>query len=1101
MRGSGPIPAKRNAASRRRMRQDIPGGEPDAGGIEDAGTYGCAVVPPYPASSILRLATGERGAVGGAVGSGVPGGLVVGGAADPEEVRADRVADSVMRVLRRDPDGTAGPVGGATSDDAPATAWRRSAAPDAAAVVGPKGGALDQDVSRAIASRIGGGSPIPASLRRSMEGAFGRDLGGVRLHTDERAALLSRQVSARAFTVGRDVFFGAGEYQPDTADGQHVLAHELAHTVHGGGAAHRIFESKKTDQEKLASEQKKAAKRQNKQAVKDSKAAVSTEHGRLKEEREKGRQSRAKTSADIAGDRETTKQTVVFGDENGITQWQTFTGVERQSGAKKADFDKRFKDHLDREAAERQLMIDSALMSEDQAAEYAYDKVWMKSSDPEVRAARPPRETAAERLVSDVKKFRTAAGVRESMLAGAQRGTLLPKAMEELYEKFVVIYDKELKATKSEAKAEAAAAAVWTEKNLKGLPERPKVGSSLDKQAREDARRRVSVLGPPKADARGATGPADSAVVAQAGTSAASKPEDTRGKGAKALDALSAVGEKIQSGYETVAPVLNTVGAIASAVGLNESVDMRNADSAAAGFAGDSYQEYKSGNTAEGNQATELLASVGGADVQQIMQTDKQYELGVRQVDFGAVSTSTTTLVGQGFGAVTSMLGDIIAGANGAIVFVKSVQKAHSTGDPHDIAAAAKVGADALASFNASAKSAATFATVLDPGVTTAVAHVVPGLDIAAAALGIISGTMSMVGTGMRVQSTQLALNSAHLAMSGGKPNVLIYPLLRVEQSYVKTLEQNTWTTVKAVSDLGASIAQLASAGGFGVPAAYKAATNLLTLLHSVGHMIADDVLARMAKKSQQHSIAALEGSAEERLQRDPAMAVDGIIVSAIKGDDIATLFLSNFTVGTERIDAAMLGTLKPDAEDPGNEALFLKIRSVLLGSMGNDVDPMYTYEKFAKSAGGIVSSVKKHTTDKFARTGELAEGRNKQDEQAGGEGDRGLGWRMKMMFTREHQLDRKLNGLAAQQRFGPAGQLDPGMWCRCGTEQLPKNPSSAEKKRFEDVVRAASDEVLRKSAADPANPADWQQLFFDELQARALRVADVKAKNKVSVG
>lgn len=805
--------------------------------------------------------------------------------------------------------------------------------------------------------------------------------------------------------------------------------------------------------------------------MKASKAAESTEHARLKEERKKGKESRAKTSADIAGDRETTRQTVAFEDENGVAQLRVFSGVERQSGDKKADLDVRFKDHLDREESVRQQILAGGLLSEEEAADWAYQQVWMKSTDAEIRAARPPRETAAERLVSDVKKYRTAAGVRENMAAGARRGTLLPKALEELYEKFVVVFDGELKAGKTKTEAElTATATVWTKENLKGLPERPKTGSPLDRQAREDARRRVAVMGAPE-------------------------------KGENGLDTLSAVGEKIQSGYEKVAPVLNTVGVIAGAVGLNASVDMRNADSAAGGFAGNAYQEYKSGNTSEGNQATELLANVGGADIQQIMQTHQQVELGVRQVDLGAVSSSTTTLVGQGFGAVTSMLGDIISGANGAIVFVKAVQKAHSTGDPQDIAAAARVGADALASFNSSAKSAATFATVLNPDVTTAVAHVVPGLDIAAAALGIISGTMSMVGTGMRVQSTQLALNSAHLAMSGGKPNVLIYPLLRVEQSYVKTLEQNTWSTVKAVSDLGASIAQLASAGGYGVPAAYKAATNLLTLLHTVGHMIADDVLTRLAKKSQQHSIAVLEGSAEERLQRDPAMAVDGIIVSGINGDAIAELFLSNFTVGTERVDSAMLRTLRPDAEKPGNEALFLKIRAVLLDSMGNDADPMYTYEKFAKSAGGVLDSMKKHTTGKFARTGELAEGRNKQDKLTGADGDRGLGWRMKMMFTREHQLDRKLKGLAAEQRFGPEGPLDAGMWCRCGTEQLPQNPTPVDKKRFEDVVRAAGDEVLRKSMADPANPTEWKDFFFDELQARKLRIDEVRAKGKVAIG
>jgi len=69
-----------------------------------------------------------------------------------------------------------------------------------------------------------------------MESALGVDLGAVRIHTDTQAGTLSRQLSARAFTTGSDVFFGSGEYQPGTASGRHLLAHELAHTVQQGGS-------------------------------------------------------------------------------------------------------------------------------------------------------------------------------------------------------------------------------------------------------------------------------------------------------------------------------------------------------------------------------------------------------------------------------------------------------------------------------------------------------------------------------------------------------------------------------------------------------------------------------------------------------------------------------------------------------------------------------------------------------------------------------------------------------------------------------------------------------------------------------------------------
>jgi hypothetical protein len=64
-----------------------------------------------------------------------------------------------------------------------------------------------------------------------MEARFGRDFRPVRVHTDSRAAEAARDLEARAFTVGRDVVFGAGEYAPDAGEGRRLLAHELAHVV------------------------------------------------------------------------------------------------------------------------------------------------------------------------------------------------------------------------------------------------------------------------------------------------------------------------------------------------------------------------------------------------------------------------------------------------------------------------------------------------------------------------------------------------------------------------------------------------------------------------------------------------------------------------------------------------------------------------------------------------------------------------------------------------------------------------------------------------------------------------------------------------------
>jgi hypothetical protein len=143
--------------------------------------------------------------------------MVVGPANDPAEREADRIADRAVGRLPM-------PVS-AHGGDRPA--------------VGLDGGAVDAGITGQIQSRRGGGRALDPPIRAEMEGAMGADLGGVRIHTDDKAAELSRSVSARAFTIGRDVFFGNGSYQPDTGAGRRLLAHELAHTIQQGAAAHR----------------------------------------------------------------------------------------------------------------------------------------------------------------------------------------------------------------------------------------------------------------------------------------------------------------------------------------------------------------------------------------------------------------------------------------------------------------------------------------------------------------------------------------------------------------------------------------------------------------------------------------------------------------------------------------------------------------------------------------------------------------------------------------------------------------------------------------------------------------------------------------------
>lgn len=83
----------------------------------------------------------------------------------------------------------------------------------------------------AVRSALGAGRPIENGVRSRMERGFGTRFDGVRVHTDSTAAALATDFSARAFTIGGDIAFGAGTYRPGTEEGDRLLAHELAHTL------------------------------------------------------------------------------------------------------------------------------------------------------------------------------------------------------------------------------------------------------------------------------------------------------------------------------------------------------------------------------------------------------------------------------------------------------------------------------------------------------------------------------------------------------------------------------------------------------------------------------------------------------------------------------------------------------------------------------------------------------------------------------------------------------------------------------------------------------------------------------------------------------
>ena len=77
----------------------------------------------------------------------------------------------------------------------------------------------------------GGGSPLDRDTRGFMESRLGADFSDVRVHTDPKAHESARSVQAYAYTVGSDVVFQSGKYEPESDSGKRMLAHELTHVV------------------------------------------------------------------------------------------------------------------------------------------------------------------------------------------------------------------------------------------------------------------------------------------------------------------------------------------------------------------------------------------------------------------------------------------------------------------------------------------------------------------------------------------------------------------------------------------------------------------------------------------------------------------------------------------------------------------------------------------------------------------------------------------------------------------------------------------------------------------------------------------------------
>ena len=165
---------------------------------------------------------------------GVQPKLKIGQPGDKYEQEADSVADSVMRMndgesLRMQPIEEEEEMMQMQPMEEEEELIQPKLLPEKQTDLAP------ETIHNEIISTKGNGTHLDKQTQRFMDNSFGADFSNINIHSDNPSAHLNKQLNARAFTVGNDIYFNNGEYNPDSNNGKHLLAHELTHTIQQNG--------------------------------------------------------------------------------------------------------------------------------------------------------------------------------------------------------------------------------------------------------------------------------------------------------------------------------------------------------------------------------------------------------------------------------------------------------------------------------------------------------------------------------------------------------------------------------------------------------------------------------------------------------------------------------------------------------------------------------------------------------------------------------------------------------------------------------------------------------------------------------------------------
>jgi Domain of unknown function (DUF4157) len=167
--------------------------------------------------------------------------LSIGAVDDPLESEADAMADKVMRMPE-----TPFVQRKCAHCEEEEKVQRKSLSADITPFIQTKGGdgsgTASDTVTQQINATRGSGNSMDRPTQSFMESRFGTDFSNVKIHTGHDAIQMSRELNAQAFTVGSDIYFNSGKYDPSSDSGKHLLAHELTHTIQQSGSIERSIQ-------------------------------------------------------------------------------------------------------------------------------------------------------------------------------------------------------------------------------------------------------------------------------------------------------------------------------------------------------------------------------------------------------------------------------------------------------------------------------------------------------------------------------------------------------------------------------------------------------------------------------------------------------------------------------------------------------------------------------------------------------------------------------------------------------------------------------------------------------------------------------------------